>query len=141
MEVKEEGEEPSAFYDKVSKVAIEALEEKDFVCLYLHTPGEAARTGDVKQKIVAIEGIDFFVLSKIRKYLERSKDSRLLVTPGHATLWKMQEIVRDSVPFVVSGKNIVADEIERFSEIASKTSELKFLKATELMPFFMTKGS
>jgi 2,3-bisphosphoglycerate-independent phosphoglycerate mutase len=95
----------------------------------------------VKQKISAIEGIDFFVLSKIRKYLDRSKDSRLLVTPGHATLWKMQEIVRDSVPFLVTGKNVMAGEIERFSEIAAKTSELKFSKTTELMPFFMTKAS
>ena len=141
MEVKAENEEPSAFYDKISKVAIEAMEEKDFVCLYLHTPDEAARAGDVKEKISAIEGIDFFVLSKIRKYLERSKEARLLVTPGHATLWKMKGMVRDAVPFTVAGKNIMADEIERFSETAAKTSELKFIKSTELMPFFISKAS
>ncbi len=140
MEVKEEGEEPSAFYDKISKVVLDALDDKDFVCLHLHTPEEASRSGDVKNKIAAIEGVDFFVLSKIRKYLERSKESRLLVTPGHGTLWKMREIIRDSVPFVMTGKNIMADEIERFSEIAAKTSELKFSKTTELMPFFMAKA-
>jgi 2,3-bisphosphoglycerate-independent phosphoglycerate mutase len=139
MEVKEEGEEPAAFYDKISKVAIDAANEKDFVCLFLHTPEEAARAGDVKSKISALEGIDFFVLSKLRKYLEQSKDARLLVTPGHATLWKMKETVRDSAPFVIAGKNIMADEVERFSEIAAKTSELKFNKTTELMPFFITK--
>ncbi|HOW87513.1 MAG TPA: 2,3-bisphosphoglycerate-independent phosphoglycerate mutase [Candidatus Omnitrophota bacterium] len=139
MEVKEEGEEPAAFYDKISKVAIDAANEKDFVCLFLHTPEEAARAGDVKGKISALEGIDFFVLSKLRKYLEQSKDARLLVTPGHATLWKMKETVRDSAPFVIAGKNIMADEVERFSEIAAKTSELKFNKTTELMPFFITK--
>lgn len=139
MEVKEEGEEPAIFYDKISKVAVDVLEEKDFVCLYLHTPDEAARAGDIKGKLAAIEGIDFFVFSKIRKYMERSKDVRLLITPGHATLWKMQGIVRDAVPFVVVGKNIVADEIEKFSEVAAKTSELRFTKSTELMPFFITK--
>lgn len=139
MEVKEENEEPAAFYDKISKVAIDAANEKDFVCLFLHTPEEAARAGDVKGKISALEGIDFFVLSKLRKYLEQSKDARLLVTPGHATLWKMKETVRDSAPFVIAGKNIMADEVERFSEIAAKTSELKFNKTTELMPFFITK--
>ncbi len=141
MEVKEEGEEPAAFYDKISKVAMDAMNEKDFVCLHLHTPEESARAGDIKGKISAIEGIDFFVLSKIRKYLEHSKESRLLVTPGHATLWKMKETVRDSVPFAVFGKNIMADEVERFSEIAAKTSELKLNKTTELMPLFMTKAS
>ncbi|HNX69477.1 MAG TPA: 2,3-bisphosphoglycerate-independent phosphoglycerate mutase [Candidatus Omnitrophota bacterium] len=139
MEVKEEAEEPAVFYEKLSKVAVEALEEKDFICLYLHTPGEAARTGDFKNKIAAIEGIDFFILSKLRKYLERSKESRLLVTPGHATLWKMKGMIRDAVPFAVTGKNIMADEVERFSELAAKTTELKFGKSTELMPFFITK--
>lgn len=139
MEVKEDNEEPSAFYEKISKIVVDALEEKDFVCLYLHTPDEAARAGDVKAKIAALEGIDFFVLSRIRKFMERSKDARLLVTPGHATLWKMKGIVRDAVPFAVVGKNIMADEIERFTEVASKTSELKFNKSTELMPFFITK--
>lgn len=141
MEVKEEGDDLPAFYEKISKTAIDALEEKDFVCLYLHTPGEAARTGDFKNKVTAIEGIDFFILSKIRKYLERSKETRLLVTPGHATLWKMKGMVRDAVPFNVVGKNIMADEIERFSEVAAKTSELKFKKTTELMPFFITKAT
>lgn len=139
IDVKEEHEEPAVFYEKISKVALEALEEKDFVCLYLHTPGEAARTGDFKNKVSAIEGIDFFIFSKLRKYMERSMETRLLVTPGHATLWKMKGIVRDAVPFSVTGKNIMADEIERFSEVAAKTSELKFNKTTELMPFFMSK--
>lgn len=139
MEIKEEGDDLAAFYEKISKVAVEALEEKDFVCLYLHTPGEAARTGDFKSKVSAIEGIDFFVLPKIHKYLERSKETRLLITPGHTTLWKMKGMVRDAVPFVVTGKNIMAGEIERFSEIAAKTSDLKFHKPTELMPFFITK--
>ncbi|HOW59643.1 MAG TPA: 2,3-bisphosphoglycerate-independent phosphoglycerate mutase [Candidatus Omnitrophota bacterium] len=141
MEVKEEGEESAIFYDKISKVALDALDEKDFVCLYLHTPDEASRAGDIKGKLAAIEGIDFFVFSKIRKYLDRSKDTRLLITPGHAAVWKMKGIVRDAVPFAVVGKNIVADEVEKFSEVASKTSELKFNKSTELMPFFFSKAS
>ncbi|MBU9888412.1 MAG: 2,3-bisphosphoglycerate-independent phosphoglycerate mutase [Candidatus Omnitrophica bacterium] len=141
MEVKAENEEPAVFYDRISKVALEALEEKDFVCLYLHTPDEAGRTGEVKEKIAAIEGIDFFVLSKVRKYLERSKESRVLITPGHATLWKMKRMVRDAVPFSVTGKNIMADEIEKFSETAAKASELNFAKSGELMSFFISKAS
>lgn len=140
MEVKEEGEEPAVFYERISKVALDALEEKDLVCIHLHQPDEAGRAGDLKGKISSIEAIDYFVLSKLRKYLERSKDARLLVTPCHATLWKMKSLVRDAVPFVITGKNVMADEIERFSEVASKTSELKISKNTELMPFFITKA-
>ena len=81
------------------------------------------------------------MLSKIRKYFERQKEARLLVTPCHAALWKMKSLVRDSVPFTVFGKNIMADGVERFSEVTSKTSELKLAKNTELMPFFITKAS
>ncbi|OQA52540.1 MAG: cofactor-independent phosphoglycerate mutase [Candidatus Omnitrophica bacterium ADurb.Bin292] len=139
MEVKEENEDPSVFYDRISKIALDALEEKDFVCIHLHQPDEASRAGDLKSKIFAIEGIDSFVFSKIRKYFERQKEARLLITPCHATLWKMRTAVRDSVPFTVFGKNIMADGVERFSEVTSKTSDLKITKNTELMPFFITK--
>jgi 2,3-bisphosphoglycerate-independent phosphoglycerate mutase len=52
----------------------------------------------------------------------------------------MKAMVRDVAPFLVFGKNIMADEIERFSEVAAKTSELKISKNTELMPFFFTKA-
>ena len=139
MEVKEENEDPSVFYDRISKIALDALEEKDFVCIHLHQPDEASRAGDLKSKIFAIERIDSFVFSKIRKYFERQKEARLLITPCHATLWKMRTAVRDSVPFTVFGKNIMADGVERFSEVTSKTSDLKITKNTELMPFFITK--
>ena len=141
MEVKEEGSDMPVFYEKLAKATLDLLEEKDFVCLYVHTADEAGRDGDYKGKVSALEGIDFFILSKIRKYLERSKEARLLVTPGHAAAWKMKGLVRDAVPFAVTGKNIMADEIERFSEIAAKTSDLKINKSTELMPFFISKAS
>lgn len=139
VDIKDSGEEAAAFYEKVLKVTLETLEEKDFVCLHFHQPDEASRAGDLKAKVSAIEAVDFYVLSKIRKFLERSKETRLLVTPCHATLWKMKSMVRDAVPFLIYGKNIMADEIERFSEIAAKTSELQINKSTELMPFFITK--
>ncbi|OQA57768.1 MAG: cofactor-independent phosphoglycerate mutase [Candidatus Omnitrophica bacterium ADurb.Bin277] len=140
METREENEDPAVFYDKISKVALDALEEKDFVCVYLHQPDEAGRAGDLKAKVSAIEAIDYFVLSKMRKYFERQKEARILVTPCHATLWKIRSVVRDAAPFAVFGKNIMADEIERFSEVAAKTSELRIGKSTELMPFFITKA-
>ncbi len=138
IDIKDEGEEPAVFYDKLSKVALDALEDKDFICLYLHTTEEAARAGNIKDKIATLEGADFFILSKLRKYLEKSKDARILVTPAHATLWETREIVKDAVPFVTTGKNVVAGEIERFTEVAAKTSDLKFVKPSELISFFMT---
>jgi 2,3-bisphosphoglycerate-independent phosphoglycerate mutase len=50
-------------------------------------------------------------------------------------------MVSDHAPFVIFGKNVMADEVERFSEVAATTSELRIQKNTELMPFFITKAS
>lgn len=126
-------------YEKRGRAVLEMLKEKDFVCLQLPGCEEAARMGDLKAKVSALEAMDYFVLSKIREYVDASKDARVLVTPCHATPWKMKRQVRDFVPFIVAGKNIVPDDIEKFSEPAAKASELKITKGSELMPFFLAK--
>ena len=126
-------------YEKIGKLFLEAISEKDFVCVHVKDCEEAARVGDLKAKISALEAADFFVLSRVKEALDRIKDIRVLVTPCHATPWMMRRHVRDSVPFVVTGKNIMADDIERFSEAAAKVSELKINKSTDLMPLLVAK--
>ena len=137
MEVKENSEDVSELYERIAKAAIDALSEKDLVCIHLNNIDEASLRGDLRGKIAALERIDFFILSKLKKYMASHKDTRILVTTAHATLWKMRQQVQESVPFVIAGKNIVSDEIEKFSEIAAKASDLKITKGEELMPFFL----
>ena len=138
-EIADNPEDMETHSDRIVKAVLDMLTEKDFVCLHLRSCDEASRKGDLKAKISALEAIDFFILSKIKESLDPSKETRILVTPCHATPWKMKRHVRDSVPFVVTGKNVMPDEIEKFSESAAKTSDLKILKSTELMPFFLSK--
>jgi 2,3-bisphosphoglycerate-independent phosphoglycerate mutase len=116
------------------------MEEKDFVGLYLDGCNEASRKGDYKAKVSTLEAVDFFLLSKVKDYMESSKEIRLLITPCTSFPWKMRKQTRDFVPFLVAGKNIMPDDIERFSEAASKVSALKMSKGTELLKFFISKS-
>lgn len=126
-------------YDKKGRAMLEALNEKDFVCVHVQACDEASRRGDLKEKISAIEAVDFFILSRAREYSEQSKDVRILITPCHAAPWKMKRHVRDHAPFVIAGKNVVPDELDKFSELTAKNSDLKINKGTELMPYFLAK--
>lgn len=130
---------PETDFEHVGRTLLEGLNEKDFVCVHLGDCDEASRTGNLKAKISALEAIDFFVLAKLREYVEAMKDVRLLVTPCHATPWKMKRHVREAVPFVIAGKNVTAERAEKFSELAAKNSETKLSKPGELMNYFFGK--
>ncbi len=138
-EVESVPDNPELDYDRRAKAVFEALNEKDFVCLHLEACDEASRLGDLKAKVSAIEAIDYFLMSRIKEYVEQHKEIRLIVTPCHVAPWKSGRHVRETVPFLISGKNIMPDDIEKFSEVAAKTSELKMGKGADLLPFFLAK--
>jgi len=126
-------------YEKKGKLFLDAIEEKDFVCIHVRGCDDAARSGDLRAKISALEATDFYILSKIKSYMEKNKDTRVLVTACHATPWKSKKRVRDAVPFSIAGKNIMADDHEKYSEVTAKISDLQLMKSTALMPFFLAK--
>ncbi len=130
---------PEDDYPQRAKAAMDALADKDFVCLHLDACDEASRRGDLKAKISALETMDYFIFSKIREYLEANKETRLLVTPGHASSWRTHKPLRDAVPFLVTGKNVMSDELDKFSELVAKNSDLKINRGPELMSYFLAK--
>ncbi len=131
--------EPEVRYGRYAKRFIEAAQEKNFICMHFNACDEASLAGDYKAKISALEAIDFFVLSKVKDYLEAEKDVRVIVTPSHSLPWKTRRHSRDYVPFVTAGKNIMADDFERFSETASKAASLKISKGTEFLKSILAK--
>ncbi len=126
-------------YEKIGKIFRDAASEKDFVCVHISECDNASKEGDYKAKISALEAVDFFVLSKVKDFLESYKDVRVLVTPVHSLPWKLKKLARDFVPFALAGKNVMADDIEKFTEITGKASALKISKGAELMKLFLTK--
>lgn len=132
------GEEPEVRYTRYAKRFSEVAAEKDFICLHLDACDESSLAGDYKSKISALEATDFFVLSRVKDYLEIHKDVRVVVTPAHALPWKTRRHTRDFVPFVIAGKNIMADDFERFSETASKASALKVSKGSDFLKLILS---
>ncbi len=128
-------------YEAMGKLLIQAAQEKDFACFFAEDTDLFSQAGDFKGKIGALEALDFYVLSKVREYMEGAKDVRVLITPCHALPWKVRRHVRDWVPFALAGKNIMADDVDRFSESAAKASALKISKGQELLKFFIAPES
>lgn len=128
-------------YELIGDMVIEALEEKDFVCVYINACDEASRTGSSKGKIGALEATDYFILSKIKRYLEENKETRVLVTPSHVAPWETRNHVKGPVPFALCGKGVAADDIEKFSETTMGVAGLSFEGGTPLMDLFFSKVS
>lgn len=126
-------------YEKKGKALLEALEEKDFVCVHVRSCEEASRSGDLKAKIAALEGIDTHVLLKAREYFEKNRETRVLVTCAQTFSTQLGRPVRDAVPFVLAGKNVMPDENERLSEQAARNSPFKVDKRNELIQLLLSR--
>lgn len=116
----------------------DVLKEKDFVCVHVRACDDASHQGNLKQKILALEAIDYYILGAAKQFYEEFKEVRILIAPLLSTSWKTKSHLKDSVPFIVAGKNVVPDEIEKFSEASSRLSNLRFKDGYKLMNYFMT---
>ncbi|MBI4115129.1 MAG: 2,3-bisphosphoglycerate-independent phosphoglycerate mutase [Candidatus Omnitrophica bacterium] len=126
-------------YEKKGKALLEALQEKDFVCVHVRACEEASCQGNLKAKISALEGIDFFILSKAKEYYEKNHETRILITGTQTFATQMRRAVRDSIPFVLAGKNVMADENDRMTEQVAKSSPFQANKRTELTHLLLSR--
>lgn len=125
--------------DSVARTLSTALEEKDLVTVFLTGADEAARMGSLRDKISALEAADHRVISKARDLLDKKKDVRILVTACQPSLWKTGKRMRDAAPFTIAGKNIMPDDVEKFTELTARVSGLKMPNGRELMKLFLSK--
>lgn len=125
-------------YEGKAKAAVNALEEEDFVLVHVEATDEAGHSGNVDEKIAAIEDFDRKIVGGILEGLENYRLlHKILVLPDHATPVSVKTHTSEPVPFVIysSGNG---DEKERvFSESSAKESSLYFDKGYELMDFFI----
>ncbi|MBU1864704.1 MAG: phosphoglycerate mutase, partial [Candidatus Omnitrophica bacterium] len=124
-------------YEGKVTYGLDSLDEKDFVFIHVEAPDEAGHEGNLKLKISAIEAFDYHIVGAVRKYCEENRDTKVLIVPDHATPIVKRTHTRDCVPFIMSGKNIVKDEIEKFSERTAKYSSWKVPEGHKLMEQFI----
>lgn len=125
-------------YEAKRDAMLEVLKEKDFVCVHLRSLEEASRAGNLKKKILSLEAIDYYIASALKSYYESQKEVRILICPFLTLPWKTKMYVRESVPFILAGKNVVPDEIEKFSEASARLSSLRFKDGHRLLDYLIT---
>lgn len=121
--------------------ALFALKTKDFVYLHVEAPDEAGHTGDVKNKIRAIEDFDEFIVGNIMHGMKQFDEYRILALPDHPTPLEIRTHSAEPVPFVLydsrnerKGGPVTYDE-----RIVDRKEALVFKEGYTLMDYFLQR--
>lgn len=116
------------------EAALRALDSVDIVYLHIEAPDEAAHSGDVEQKIRAIELFDGRVVGPMIRGLERSGEAwRVLLLPDHPTPIEIRTHSTDPVPFAIAGSGIDADSVDLFDEISASGGSYGRVEGNDLI--------
>jgi len=112
--------------------ALELLEDHDLVYVHVEAPDEASHSGNVKEKITAIERIDEKVLGIL--YENSDSNTRFLLVTDHATPIALKTHHACPVPFVIHDKGIKTAGCETgYDERAGE----KLFTGEDLVGFFV----
>ena len=121
--------------------ALFALKSKDIVYLHVEAPDEAGHTGDVKNKIKAIEDFDELIVGNVMHGMKQFDEYRILALPDHPTPLELRTHSAEPVPFVLydsrserKGGPVTYDE-----RIADRSDALVFKEGFKLMDHFLKK--
>lgn len=123
-------------YKGKAEYAIKALKDKDFVFVHVEAPDEAGHNGDLREKILAIENFDNFIVGAILKHFKDLKNFKIMVLPDHATPISLRTHSDEPIPFAIFGKDVEPDKFQAFNEKNANESSLVFNAGWELMKFF-----
>jgi 2,3-bisphosphoglycerate-independent phosphoglycerate mutase len=117
------------------EAALEALETMDFVYLHVEAPDEAGHTGELKNKLQAIEDFDYKVVGPMLQGLKTLGPHRVLLMPDHRTPLSLKTHSPEPVPFALyDSRRPQGNRPRRFNEIAAETTGLLIEKADLLLP-------
>ena len=88
-------------YKGKAEAALEALERLDFVYVHVEAPDEASNSGNLQDKIKAIEDFDQLVVGTILDAADRFGDLRIICCPDHPTPVRLKTHTSDPVPFII----------------------------------------
>ncbi|MDI6758259.1 MAG: cofactor-independent phosphoglycerate mutase [Candidatus Omnitrophota bacterium] len=124
-------------YEGKTKAALESLRNNDFVFVHVEAPDEAGHNGDLREKILAIERFDQFIVGQILSAFKNKDDFRILVLPDHPTPVSLRTHTQEPVIFAMYGKNITPGNFQNYCEKEAEKSKLYFDKGHELMEYFI----
>jgi 2,3-bisphosphoglycerate-independent phosphoglycerate mutase len=121
--------------------ALFSLKTKDIVYVHVEAPDEAGHTGDLKNKIKAIEDFDEFVVGNIMHGMKQFDEYRILVLPDHPTPIEIRTHSDDPVPFIIYDNKAEREggPISYDEQIANRKDALFVEEGHTLMELFLKK--
>jgi len=126
-------------YKGKAEEALRSLERVDFVYIHVEAPDEAGHSGNVRDKVKAIEDFDDIVVGTVMEGAKRFGSYRILVMPDHPTPVELRTHSADPVPFILydstaeqQNRGAVYDE-----SVVGKDGVLLFEEGHKLMDFFI----
>ncbi len=128
-------------YEGKVEASLKALERLDMVYLHVEAPDEAGHTGNIKDKITAIEDFDSRIVGPVLKGLEKFGNYRVLVMPDHPTPIEIRTHSPEPVPFLIYTKDDKPRKKRCFNEnIKNDPDAITFDQGHKLMDYFLDKS-
>jgi len=123
-----------------AEYALKELEKKDFVFVHVEAPDEASHTGDMVNKIAAIEDFDAKVVKTVFEGMRQFEEYKIMVLPDHRTPIVKKTHTSEAVPFAFCSSASLMEGAKQqvdFSEESAEKSGLSIENGFDLMDFFI----
>lgn len=121
-----------------AEAALKALESVDYVYLHVEAPDEASHSGNLKDKIMAIERFDELVVGTVLDGIGKLGEYRILCTPDHPTPVKLMTHTAAPVPFIIySGETGEKPGVAGYDEESAKAAGCFVEEGFRLMEMLM----
>ncbi len=121
--------------------ALWALKTKDIAYVHVEAPVEAGHTGDLKNKIKAIEDFDEFIVGNIIHGMKQFDEYRILALPDHPTPVGIRTHSNDPVPFVIydNTRERTSEPVPYDERLGERKDALIFKEGHALMDYFLKR--
>ena len=125
-------------YRGKADAALKALEQVDYVYLHVEAPDEAGHSGNLDDKIRAIESFDELVVGTVLEGIKKFGDYRILCMPDHPTPVKLMTHTAAPVPFIIyRGETEEKQSVAGYDEDSAKSAGLFVEEGFRLMEMLM----
>lgn len=127
-------------YRGKAEAALAALERVDYVYLHVEAPDEASHSGNLEEKITAIENFDQLVVGPVLEGIKKLGDYRILCMPDHPTPVKLMTHTAAPVPFIIYGGETDENRsLAGYDEDSAKSAGLRVEEGFRLMDMLMKR--
>jgi 2,3-bisphosphoglycerate-independent phosphoglycerate mutase len=127
-------------YEGKANAAIDALRRVDYVYLHVEAPDEAGHSGNLADKIRAIELFDERIVGPVLEGMKVFPEYRIACLPDHPTPIRLMTHTSAPVPFIIySGEEEAKEGVAGYDEDSAEAAGLYIEDGFRLMDILMKK--